>query len=375
MKYGAFVVLLAMNIMSLHRGSTTVIDEMEYSVRIWTDALAISAIIGEIGSLMVLDQFNIMLTGKTLNFVDDIQQESSENVSVKYNGIIVGSLFFIGIMALYILNMYLQNKLLLITLNCFSIVFAILTVIYIMATYLKTKNVEPKSIFSKLSNPVFIPVIICMIQILVTRTNLVGLVFNNIYNPQNDIYLVLTIIIVLCYFIAVTFCHFSNIYCLIAFVFIKKDVGKIEKKFEYLREKEKNLEESLRGATQLVDDKVEQSGFIKSLGSVFFFLFTHIKMYIQGRIYAISYLLAFINLKTTKRLSTLLEPERIKINGIRFCCIMAVLELLSLNLLLSIYLEDDEPCLKFFELLSTVIIIPVLLSWVTELKSKKNNGL
>lgn len=370
-KYGAFIILLAVNVISLYRGLVTVTGEMERTVRIWTDTLVISAIIGEIGSLLVLDQFNILLTGKTPNFVDDIKEESSENVSVMYNGIIVGSIFCTVIMALYILNIYLQNGLLLIALNVFSIAFAIGTVIYMLAAYIKTKNIEPKSVFSKLSNPAFLPTIICMIQILVTRTNLVGLVCNNIYNPKSEVYLILTIIIVLCYFLAVAFCYFSNIYCLIAFAFIKRDVGKIEKKIDSLRQKEENLEECLRRVTKYIDDKSEQCDFIKRLGLVFSFLFVHIKIYIQGRIYAVLYLFSFINIKITKRFSTLMEPEQVRINGIRFCWIIAVFELLSLNLILFIYLENDDTCLKFFELLSTVIIIPVLLSWLAELKSEK----
>lgn len=41
-------------------------------------------------------------------------------------------------------------------------------------------------------------------------------------------------------------------------------------------------------------------------------------------------------------------------------------------MILFIWLESDSLCLKFFELFSTVIIIPILLSWLAELKSKAN---
>ena len=84
------------------------------------------------------------------------------------------------------------------------------------------------------------------------------------------------------------------------------------------------------------------------------------------------YVLSFIRLEIIKHLNGLLEPERIKVNTIRFCGVTAVLELLALDMVLFIYLESNDPCLKFFELLSTVIIIPVLLSWLSELKSKKD---
>ena len=89
-----------------------------------------------------------------------------------------------------------------------------------------------------------------------------------------------------------------------------------------------------------------------------------------GRRCAVLYLLSLFNLKITKLFNDLLEPVRIRINSIRFCLITAVLELLSLDFILFICLESDSPTLKFFELVSTVIIIPILLSWLTGLKSK-----
>ena len=102
-----------------------------------------------------------------------------------------------------------------------------------------------------------------MIQILILTTDLVNFVCRNIYQPKSDVYLILTIIVVLCYFLIVAFCHFSNIYCLIGFEFIKRDVNKIQHKIEYLQEKEEEFEDVLRKATKYVDEKSEQGGFIK----------------------------------------------------------------------------------------------------------------
>lgn len=82
------------------------------------------------------------------------------------------------------------------------------------------------------------------------------------------------------------------------------------------------------------------------------------------------YLLLSLKCRVTNRLSNLLNIEILKINYIRFSLIIIMLELLSLNFILFIFLKSDDPCLKFFELLSTVIIIPILLSWLAELKSK-----
>lgn len=43
----------------------TIDDGIERNIRIWKDALILSAVIGEIGSLIVVGQFNVLLTGTT----------------------------------------------------------------------------------------------------------------------------------------------------------------------------------------------------------------------------------------------------------------------------------------------------------------------
>ena len=92
-------------------------------------------------------------------------------------------------------------------------VFFIGLVAEILVLYLRAKNKCQDSIFSKLSNPAFLPMIICLIQFLVVRENLVGFVYRNICKPKNDISLILILIFVVCYFLAIAFCHFSNAYC------------------------------------------------------------------------------------------------------------------------------------------------------------------
>ena len=86
-------------------------------------------------------------------------------------------------------------------------------------------------------------------------------------------------------------------------------------------------------------------------------------------------MMMLLNFKMTKLFGSLLKPSRIRLNTIRFCLLGAMMELLVVDFLLFIYLKSDSPCLKFFELMSTVFIIPILLSWLMELKSnaKKEN--
>ena len=370
LKYLPFLGILALNIYSLYHGVTTITDETDRNIRIWTNALLICAIVGEIGSLLVIDRFNLFLSGKTPNFVQDILKDSGQDVSVTYNGMIVSSLFVPVIFILYIVYIATGIHLFSSVAIILAVLWSIGTVVYFLAGYLKVKHTFQESVFSKLSNPVFVPAIICMIQILITQENWVGYVYHSICNPESDIFLTLALIIVLCYFLAVSFCHFSNIYCLIGFWFIKRDTVKIQGKIDLLQKKEENQEILLRQATQDINDEAEQTGVIRKIGLVFRFFLIHIKTYAYGRLYAVLYLLSLCNFQITRLFNNLLEPDRIRINGIRFCLITAVLELLSLDFILFIYLKSDSPTLKFFELVSTVIIIPILLSWLTELKSK-----
>lgn len=369
-KYIPFIAILALHVLSLCRGITTISEEMERNILIWTDALIIGAVVGEIGSLLVIDRFNVLLTGKTPNIVQDIIDENSQDVAVMYNGIVASSFLIFVILALNIVYMTTEKRLFSIVATILATLWAIGTIIYIFAGYLKIKNIRPKSIFSQLSNPVFLPVIISMIQILITRKNWVGNVYHSIYMPTNTFALTVSLIILLCYFLAIAFCHFSNIYCLLAFGFLNRDLSKIQTQLDCLCKKEEKQEAILRRETKNIDEKAEQVCLIKRIRLCIRFIYIHIKVYIQGRFGAVAYLLALLDYKITKLFHSLLKPKQIRINGIRFCLITAVFELLLLDYILFIYLESDNPCLKFFELLSTVIIIPILLSWLADLKSK-----
>ncbi|MBM6679394.1 hypothetical protein [Pseudoflavonifractor capillosus] len=371
-KYIPFIGILVLHIFSLYRGATTVTDEINRNIQIWTDTLIISAIIGSICSLLVLDLLNILITGKTLNIVQDVLEKTSQDAAVMYNGMVVSSLFLPVVFIINMIYITTGNRLFLSITAILVTLWSIGIIINISAAYLEMNHKYSHPVISKLTDSVILSVIICMIQILITRTNWVGYIYNSIYKPENEFFLTLGLIIVLCYFLAIAFCHFSNVYCLVSLGFIRRDLGKIQKKIDYIQKRKENQEALLRQTTQDIDEKGAQGNFIKIIGLIVPFYIIHIKTYVLERFCAVSYLLSLLNLRITKLFSGLLEPDRIRINRIRFCLVTAVVELLSLDFILFIYFENHAPCLKFFELLSTVIIIPILLSWLGELKSKAN---
>ena len=83
-KYIPFVSLLFIYTMSLYRGATTITDEMERGILIWTDALMLSVIIGGICNLLVMDRFSKLVTGKTPNIVNDFVEQRMYKVSCKW---------------------------------------------------------------------------------------------------------------------------------------------------------------------------------------------------------------------------------------------------------------------------------------------------
>lgn len=64
-KYVPFIGMLIVYVLTLWRGVAADADGINRNIHIWTNALYISAILGEIGSLLVIDRFNLLLTGKT----------------------------------------------------------------------------------------------------------------------------------------------------------------------------------------------------------------------------------------------------------------------------------------------------------------------
>lgn len=245
--------------------------------------------------------------------------------------------------------------------------------INIIAKYIITTNLDKRFLFSELLLSIFLPLIICIIQLMITRKELVNFVYNSIFNSENNIVIVLVLIFVLCYFLSVAYCYFSNIYCLVGSIYLLKNTYKTEYKLDFLQVKNKYQEICLRKEVEQIDKEDADATTIQSFRLCCSFLYIHLKTYILDRIYSAFILLLLINLKTTKCFKNMLKFKRIRLNSIRFCCIAAVFELLFLDLLLFIHLESDNPCLKFFELMSTVVIIPILLSWLSELKSKKTN--
>lgn len=369
MMYLPLIAFLALAVYSLCYGAATISDGMERRIRIWKDALMASAILGELGSLMVINRFNLLLSGETPDLVRDLHEKSGPELSVMYNGLIVYAVFMPVLLAVNLLYIHTQTRVFMILATAPAVLWGISTIVYLFAMYLRIRQMQPQSLGFRFSNPVLLPAVISMLQILITQNRWVSSVYRSIYAPQSEWILTLDLILTMLYFLAAAYCHFSNLYCLLGFCFLKRDPDLLRKKLDELQAQEDRRELELHRMATELDREAEESGLLKRAFLAARFIANHVRIYVQGRACAAGYLLTVLRLEMTKRLGALLEPERLRINAIRFFLFAAMLELLTVDFLLFIYLEGSSPCLKFFELISTVFIIPVLLSWLLELKS------
>lgn len=224
----------------LYNGATKKSDDMNRNILILTNALILNAVVGEFGSLLVMDKFLKLTTGKKHSVVEDFKEKSSQDISVMYNEIVGLAAFFTTVFVLNGIYKVTGNHLVSITKVVFVNLWLIGITVYNSAKLLKIKQKSSKSFFGKLFDPLFLPPIICMIQVLLIRKKWIEYIYCNIYRPQNKAVLILVLIIVLSYFFIVSFCHFCNIYCLIGFRFQKTDFKKnTEKTLLYTRKRRK----------------------------------------------------------------------------------------------------------------------------------------
>ena len=369
-KYMPFLMFLGGLIFSLCRGISGR-SGLERVVWIWKEALLINVLIGMIGSMISLDILGKTVFGRAQNYVDDFVKQSGKDLAVPYNGIHGATFNMVVFMVLITLYIVTDAHWLMTTAYILIYAMAIGTAITIFAHYLEGKEIKDKSLFFRIMHPAFLPVVLWMVMMLVTNTTSVGFVINNIKEPQSTFAQISSLVFVLLYALAVFYCHFSNIYCLLGFAFSNKQQSKVEEKIKAVNKKNSEREEFLQLITEYVDTKAPNVGWMKRLGLAVFFEYSHVKAYYQERWYAIEYLWLLGCQKICVWLENLLDEERIKISAIRFCEIVVVIELLVLDMFLFVYIGSENPCSRFFEVLSTVIIIPIILSSFANLKSKR----
>lgn len=367
-KYFPWIALSAIYIKSLWRSITALSNDPEQIIQILTNSLNLGIVIVILLWWLALDCWNQLICGKKIDIIGDFIEQNSKKFSITSNRVFVGSALCMIMAILNVLYGYTNNRIFRNLGIALSALFLLDTIINIFALYIREKSKTAKSFSSKYINPIVLPILICLILLLITKINTVRFVYKNIIEPRGTFTLIAILIAILCYVLAITYCYFSCIYCLIGCSFSISNINQLEAKIKDLQNLNEERKNSLRQAIDYVDNTSKGSGLINNCLLGLLFISSNLKSYFKETYYNSLYILLFSWLKLVRRFSKLMEPEQIGKNTIQFCEIVIVLELLSLDMVLFINLGSDNTCSRFFELLSTVIIIPILLTSLTNLK-------
>lgn len=369
-KYFFLAALISLQILSIRTAAAKYAGGAELAVTVWRASLLIVVTVGLMGNFFAMDVFSKLVTGRRQSFLGDLMESDSAEMSESYNGLIVSSLALPVLVTFEYLYFRTNIRLFLVCCYLLAIAMSVSVIVRILALYIKTGLESGKTLLSRLLDPIMLPSVIGIFLVLVTNDKTVGFVYGNLRAPAGAVFRVLALIIVLCYIPAAAFCHYSNLYCITALAFARKDPEKIKGRLAAVEKREAERGASLRQIAKYVDEMGLKAGFFKKIGLAVRFFRTHISAYWRGNVYAAQYLLLCGRLRLTRVMGGLLDGDRIRTHMIRFCEITVVLELLALNILLFMYLEENDPCSRFFELLSTVVIIPILLSSLSGLKTE-----
>ena len=323
-----------------------------------------------IGNLIVLDAITYSAIGKIQNFLNDIKDEDSKSFSESYNGLISLEFGSTCITILFILYVLTDMRLFLKICYIIMAIFAVTSIVGIITSYLESKSKDSSNIFSKMIELDFFPTIILIGLLMLTNNTTVRFVYENIYSPDNNASLIFSLLIVLCYIPAILFCYFLCIYNLLGLYFRNKDLAEIRFYLDYAKGKNYFLKKELKEATEYVDSQFEECDFKTECWLNVYYHYVHLKVYFLGKVNSAKYLTYVLYFNLAKKMSVILTYERTKTNIIRFVEIIVAVELLVLNMVLFIKLGGDNPCSRFFELISTVIIIPIILTSLGNLKKK-----
>lgn len=177
---------------------------------------------------------------------------------------------------------------------------------------------------------------------------------------------IVCVTLVLCVIYQLFFSIVINSYCIIAFTFMNKNLEKVNKKICEVNLEGKKAEEELRKKTVQVNKLAnEQKRVANFLMGIKYTLY-NIKIYILVSKYEFLYVWYYFKRIILKSLENLINKKyfskfyRIVRNP------LVVILLIVANIYLYINYKESDPVVHFYELLSTVIIIPIFLTKITE---------
>ena len=370
-KYLIVLVILSLETMGLIRLIFQSGENEYYLAMLIENILDIALTVGLGACLLLFDMFERKNKYTPHNFLLDLKNEESSSLSIRYNGIISSCIlsFFGAIFT--VLFTITKIKVFLIISGLFTIVLCLIIVLKIIATSLElNQSIKYKDKSISTIQLALVPSISLLLLKFVTNKHFAQLVFDIISNPKDKAPIIMMLLGLLLYSTGIIYSYFTILYLTVAFGFDEKKTETAENKIEVLKLIREKNNAKLQEITQIVDAVGENCNPIKKINLALVFLGWHIIHYLKEFLCDIKYLLLRFDVFLIHRLSDLLEPK--KAERLRFVAFesIIIIELLVLDFLLFIYMGSDDQCSRFFELLSTVIIIPIFISSISEREAK-----
>ena len=313
-------------------------------------------------------------SGNKLDFLDNFREDrSEEEKSFAYNSVFANTALIGMVMSTEIIYILTQKGFFSVLSQTASVIMIIGFVANILAMYYHAKSKANKPEFFDSLGDIVFSMLAFMILSAVAQQRIAKLAYLNLFESQSNLLRIATLIMVVIYILVLVYCYFLNIYYYIAFKFEKKNLCILRHRINVVQgRKEKNIERMISIMDEIDEEKNEQKvSIVDELVRFLNFIYVNVKLYTKQRWYSTLYLLWIGWMKVVTYFSLLLKPETIKTNKIRFLEITMVAELLSLDMILFVYLGSEDSCSRFFELLSTVVVIPILLSSLSKLKKSE----
>ena len=155
-------------------------------------------------------------------------------------------------------------------------------------------------------------------------------------------------------------------YCLIGCRYCQRDIDREERRQyqDALWELEQNREK-LRRKTTEVNRTAERSGPTALFGLGIRYIWYMTLSYIREKWYAIQSLIHAVRIMIAERLRGMLEAGRFRSFSRRLLALIVTAVLLAADLVLGSFYGAESYVTRFYEMISTIVIIPVILAKLT----------
>ena len=372
-KYIPLILLLVISGMSLFRSVVSGENGVSQSIRIWTNSISLVAIVGAIFSYYVFDLLAYRISGEKIDILDDFRRpKDKEKGSTTWNSALAN--LTLTNVAMLIWWGYVLTKI-----QFFFILSQTISVVIIagifadaFATYHYRKTITDDLDTLRMLGDIMFSEIAFLVLSMIARQKVGELIYRDLFSPGSDMVRIIALVVCIFCMLIMLYCGFLNAYYFVGIKFERKDISVLQRRVDMVQTRKIENIKCMIEVLECIENELEESkfGFVGMCKQYVRISFVSVKLYCRQKWYSVLYLLRVAWMRVVSSLDNLIKPERIRISKIRFLEVTTVIELLLLDMVLFVYLGSEDSCARFFELLSTVVVIPILLSSLASLKER-----